>query len=50
MDEKKRQIFEQAPIPRAVSILVVPSVVSQFITILYNMADIFFVGKLNDPE
>ncbi len=43
-------IFEQAPIPKAVSILVVPSIVSQLITILYNMADIFFVGKLNDPE
>lgn len=50
MDEKKRQLFEQATIPKAVSVLVGPSIVSQIITILYNMADIFFVGKLNNPD
>ena len=36
----------QTPIPRLVSTLAVPTVVSMLITSLYNMADTFFVGKI----
>ncbi len=38
------------PVPRAVLALVVPTVISQMITVLYNMADTFFIGQLNDPD
>ena len=36
----------QTPIPRLVSTLAVPTVVSMLITSLYNMADTFFVGQI----
>ena len=29
--------------------LAVPTVISQLITVVYNMADTFFIGQLNDP-
>jgi multidrug efflux pump len=30
--------------------LAVPTIISQLITVLFNMADTFFVGQLNDPK
>lgn len=29
--------------------LAIPTVISQLITVVYNMADMFFIGNLNDP-
>jgi len=43
------ELFTSVPIPKAVLSLVVPTVISQLITVVYNMADTFFIGKLNDP-
>ena len=43
-------LFSQTPVPRAVLTLAVPTVISQIITVLYNMADTFFIGQLNDPN
>jgi len=42
-------LFSDAPVSRAVLSLAVPTVISQLITVVYNMADTFFVGQLNDP-
>lgn len=42
-------LFETMPVSRAVVSLAVPTVISQLITVIYNMADTFFVGQLNDP-
>ena len=36
----------QTPIPRLVSTLAVPTIISMLITSLYNMADTFFVGRI----
>ena len=36
-----------APIPRLVSSLAVPTIISMLITAFYNMADTYFVGKIN---
>ena len=44
------ELFETAPVPRAVGALVVPTVISQLITVVYNMADTFFIGQLGDPD
>lgn len=44
-----RRVFEEMPVFRAVLALALPTVVSQIITTLYNMADSFWVGRLNDP-
>ena len=45
----KIDLFENYPIPKAVSTLVVPTVLACLVMVLYNLADTFFVGMLNDP-
>lgn len=42
-------LFSKAPVSKAVLSLAIPTVISQLITVVYNMADTFFVGQLNDP-
>ena len=49
MDDNK-ELFETAPVPKAVIALVVPTVISQLITVIYNMADTFFIGQIGDPD
>ncbi len=43
-------LFCEMPVRRAVLTLAVPTVISQIITVIYNMADTFFIGQLNDPN
>ena len=45
----KTELFESMPIPKAVLTLAVPTVASILVTLLYNLADTWFVGLLNDP-
>ena len=45
----KNNLFEDAPIPSAVKKLVIPTILSSLVMVLYNLADTFFVGQLNDP-
>lgn len=45
-----QDIFEKAPIPKAVAAMALPTVLSMLVTIFYNMADTFFVGQTNDPN
>ena len=45
----KTVLFESAPIPSAVAKLSVPMIFSSLVMVLYNMADTYFVGMLNDP-
>lgn len=51
MSEKnsKQELFETMPIPSAVMRLSLPIVISSLVTVVYNLADTFFVGLLNDP-
>ena len=46
---QKTVLFEQTPIPRAVMQLAIPTVISSLVMVLYNLADTYFVGMLNDP-
>ena len=48
MDEK-RFLFEQKLIPGAVMQLALPTVLSSLVMVLYNLADTYFVGMLDDP-
>lgn len=48
-EQQKIQLFEQTPIPKAVMTLAVPTVLSSLVMVLYNLADTYFVGMLNDP-
>jgi len=44
-NSKRTYLFEKAPIPTAVLTLIVPTVISQILTIIYNFADTWFVGR-----
>lgn len=48
-ENEKAYLFESMPIPRAVAELSIPMVVASLVTVIYNLADTFFVGMLNDP-
>ena len=38
------------PIPKLVLTLAAPTVVSMLVSSIYNMADTFFIGQMNDPN
>lgn len=42
--EKNRAVFETATVPRALATLAIPTIISQLITLVYNLADAYFVG------
>lgn len=46
---KKTILFEQMPIPKAVMTLAVPTILSSLVMVIYNLADTYFVGMVNDP-
>lgn len=50
MSRDNTSLFSEAPVSKAVLSLAIPTVISQLITVVYNMADTFFVGQLNDPS
>ena len=50
MKTKEEVLFEEAPVRLAVLSLVIPTVISQLITVIYHMADTFFIGQIGDPD
>lgn len=50
MKTDNTELFENLPVSKAVITLVIPTVISQIITVIYNMADTFFIGQMNDPD
>jgi len=44
-----REIFETLPILKSIRIMAVPTIFSQIIVLIYNLADTFFVGRTNNP-
>lgn len=49
MKNDKTELFERMPVGRALLIMAVPTIVSQLITMIYNLADTFFIGMSDDP-
>ena len=45
----KTELFESAPVPRALMTMAVPTIISQLIALVYNMADTWFIGRTNNP-
>lgn len=45
----EHELMGSMKVSRAVAIMAVPSVISSLVTVLYNMADTFFVGQTGDP-
>ena len=41
---REQRIFAEYPVPKAVATMVVPTIISQIITVVYNLADTWYVG------
>ena len=48
-DTGKTALFEEMPVQKAVMTLSIPTVLSSLVMVIYNLADTYFVGMLNDP-
>ncbi len=49
MKNDKTALFETMPVGKALLTMAVPTIISQLITMIYNLADTFFIGMSNDP-
>ncbi len=45
----KQALFETVPVPKALASLALPTILSQLINLIYNVADTYFVGRIGDP-
>lgn len=43
--DRTTEIFRDAPIPKAVFINIIPSIISMIMVLVYNLADTFFIGQ-----
>ena len=50
VDPDKRELFETMPVYRAILALAIPNVINQLANVIYNLADTFFIGKLNNSS
>ncbi len=49
IEEAKIQIFEKAPVHKAVLSQIAPAVAAQLVVLVNTLADTYFIGRLNDP-
>lgn len=47
MDKRKHEFLTTAPIPRVIGTMAVPTIVSMMVTSVYNLADTYFVSRIN---
>ena len=47
--DKKKELFETMPVPKALMQMAIPTIISQLITMVYNLADTFYIGQTNNP-
>ncbi|MBR3973633.1 MAG: MATE family efflux transporter [Oscillospiraceae bacterium] len=45
----KIEIFERMSVPRALAKMAIPTIISQLITLIYNIADTWFIGQTDNP-
>ncbi len=50
MDEKRIQLLSKAPVSKAIFSMSIPMVMGMMIQLLYNLVDVYFIGKLNDQN
>ena len=48
MDDN-RELFETMPVGKALARMAIPTIISQLITMIYNLADTYFIGRTNNP-
>lgn len=46
---QKQELFEKMPASKAVMTLAIPTIISSLVMVIYNLADTYFVGMLNNP-
>ena len=44
-----KELFESEPIPSALAKMAIPTVISQLITLIYNITDTWFIARTNNP-
>ncbi len=49
-EEAKLKKMTETPIPRLITVLAIPTILSMLVTSLYNMADTYFVGLIGGTE
>lgn len=47
-DQKSLYYLEKAPVPKAITHMVIPMMLSFIATLIYNITDAFFIGKLDN--
>jgi len=45
----RMELFETAPVPRALATMALPTIMSQLVTLIYNIADTWFIGRTRNP-
>lgn len=45
----KKELFESMPVPKALMTVALPTIISQLINLIYNLADTFYVGRTGNP-
>lgn len=48
-NDETKEIFETMPVPAALAKMAIPTVTSQLITLIYNIADTWFIGQTDNP-
>lgn len=41
---REKRIYADMPVPKAVATMIIPTIISQIITVIYNLADTWYVG------
>ena len=44
-----KYLFEDAPIPKAVATMAIPTMISMLVVVIYNMADTFLSARPETP-
>ena len=47
--QDRTYLFEKAPIGKALASFAVPTIISQLVSMIYNLADMYWIGKTNNP-
>lgn len=45
---RNQELFEHAPVPKAVAVMAIPTIITMLVVVIYNMADTFFIGQTGD--
>ena len=46
---EKDELFEKTSPPKALAVMALPTIASQMIILIYNLADTWFIGRTNNP-